>query len=45
MGNMLVPVFKSDQSTYRSEIGGLYGLVMVVEDDVSFVCRVEVGFD
>ena len=31
MGNVLVSGFKSDQSAYRSEIGGLYGLVIVVE--------------
>ena len=31
MGNVLVLGFKSDQSAYRSEVGSLYGLVMVVE--------------
>ena len=31
MGNVLIPGFKSDQSAYISEIGGIYALVMVVE--------------
>ena len=31
LGNVLIPGFKSDQSAYRSEIGGIYGLVLVVE--------------
>ena len=31
MGNVLVPGFASDQSAYRSEIAGIYGLVMVTE--------------
>lgn len=35
--NVLVPWFQSDQSTYRSEIAGIYGLVMVIED-IKRVC-------
>lgn len=31
MGNVLISGFKSDQSAYRSEIGGICTLVMVVE--------------
>ena len=31
MGNVLIPGFKSDHSAYRSEIGGIYALVRVVE--------------
>ena len=31
MGNVIVPGFHSDQSAYRSEIAGIYGLVMVTE--------------
>lgn len=31
MGNVLIPGFQSNQSVYRSEIGGIYGLVMVVK--------------
>ena len=32
MGNVLVPGFQSNQSAYRSEIAGIYGLVMVTEE-------------
>lgn len=30
MGNVLIPGFKTGQSAYMSEIGGIYGLVMVI---------------
>lgn len=32
MGNVLIPGFKTDQSAHMSEIGGMYGLmIMVIE--------------
>lgn len=31
MGNVLISGFKADQSAYRSEIGGMYCLAMVIE--------------
>lgn len=31
MGNVLIPGFTTDQSAYRSEIGGVYDLVMVID--------------
>lgn len=31
MGNIFILGFKIDQSAYRSEIGGIYGLLMVIE--------------
>ena len=41
-GKVIVPGYASDQSAYRSEVAGLYGLVFVLERIVS-VCRLSTG--